>query len=59
MLELTELSMNILRFQTECKSRVRDGFTFIRLVLVPIQERVVLDRLVVSDEGVRQLAVNV
>ena len=51
--------MNILRLQTECKSKVRDGFTFIRLVLVPIQERIVLDRLVVSAEGVRQLSTSV
>ena len=57
MLELTELSMNILRLQTECWSRVLGGFTFVRFVLVPVQEKVVVDRLVVSEEGVRQLAI--
>jgi len=56
MLEPTELSMKILRLQTESTGKVVGGFTFIRLFLVPVQERVVFDRLVISEEGVRQLA---
>jgi len=57
MLEMTELSVSILRLQTEKQGQVIGGLTFIRMILVPIQETVVLDRLVVSEEGVRQLAV--
>lgn len=57
MLEPTELSMTILRFKTDCSRKIVEGLTFVRLILVPVQEKVVLDRLVVSDEGVRQLAI--
>jgi hypothetical protein len=57
MLKLTELSMSILRLQTEKHGQAIEGLTFIRIILVPIQETIVLDRLVVSEEGVRQLAV--
>jgi hypothetical protein len=56
-LEPTELSITILRFKTECSRKIVEGLTFVRVVLVPIQEKVVLDRLVVSNEGVRQLAI--
>lgn len=56
MLEIRELGVTILRFRTQARKRVVVGLTFIGLVLVPEQERVVLDRLVVSEEGVRQLA---
>ena len=59
MLEPTELSITILRLKTECSRRIVEGSTFVRLILVPTQEKVVLDRLVISDEGVRQLAVAV
>jgi hypothetical protein len=58
-LEPTELSMSILRLKTECSRKIVEGLTFVRLVLVPIQEKVVLDKILVSDEGVRQLAVTV
>jgi hypothetical protein len=57
-LKLTELSVSMLKLQTQKQGLMIGGLTFIRIVLVPIQETVVLDRLVVSDEGVRQLAVN-
>jgi hypothetical protein len=57
MLDIAELSVSILRLQTEKQGRVINGLTFIRMILVPVQETVVLDRLVVSEEGVRQLAV--
>jgi hypothetical protein len=57
MLETTELSVSILRLQTERQGQMISGLTFIRMILVPINEKVVLDRLVVSEEGVRQLAV--
>jgi hypothetical protein len=53
------LSINILRFRTETKGLVKQGLTFMQLILVPEQEKVVLDRLVVSEEGVRQLSVDV
>jgi hypothetical protein len=56
-LEPTELSMTILRLKTECNRKIVEGFTFVRLILVPVQEKVVLDRLLVSDEGIRQLAI--
>jgi hypothetical protein len=60
MLKQTELSLTILKLQTECsKKKMTEGLTFMRLVLVPFEERVVLDRLVVSEEGVRQLALDV
>jgi hypothetical protein len=59
MLEQTGLSLTILKLQTECRKKMTNGLAFMRLVLVPFQERVVLDRLVVSEEGVRQLAINV
>ena len=59
MLEQTELSLTILKLQTECRKKMTKGLTFMRLVLVPFEESVVLDRLVVSEEGVRQLAIDV
>ena len=59
MLKLTELNMSILRLQTEKQGQAIEGLTFIRIILVPIQETIVMDRLVVSEEGVRQLAVKV
>lgn len=57
MLEPTELSITILRLRICCRSMVMQGLTFMWLVLVPVQETVVLDRLFVTDEAVRQLAV--
>jgi hypothetical protein len=56
MIEPTELAMTMLRLQTQRVGRVVEGLTFFKFVLVPVQEKVVLDRIVVSDEGVRQLA---
>jgi len=58
-LEITELTITVARMETDLKVQPVGGIKLVRFSLLRLQQKVVTDRLVVSDEGVRQLAVTV